>query len=241
MANDNLPKWSEEEARLLHHEAFMAELLRQRMPPGKEERAKPPWQRFLESSGGTALITVLIGGIIGTIISGSIQEAAKDRELSMIAYKEYLEKQQEVLQRVYERIGGSLSASDDLIKLSTKDYAVTSYEGKQKEEVSNLRDSIKKKFDDSDIAWRNERDSLGFLMSYYHPKQVKVIEAWRGVKDSVTNYMRCADNWIDNHFLLEKKEADKACENERTAFSNSLQQLSTSLDENRTYVWEKQK
>ncbi|MBC7929834.1 MAG: hypothetical protein H7Z38_04625 [Rubrivivax sp.] len=238
MTDDNLPEWSEEEARLLHHEALMSQLLRQRMPPDKEARAKPAWQRFLETSGGTALITVLIGGIIGTIISAGIQSSAKDRELATIAYKEYLGKQQEVLKRVYERIGVSISASDDLIKLSTKDYAVTSYEGKKKEEASNLRDSIKKKFDESYTAWRSERDGLGFLMSYYHPKQVKVIDAWRGVKDSVTNYMRCADNWIDNNFLLERKDADKACENERTAFSNSLQQLSTSLDENRKYAWE---
>ena len=90
--------WTDEENKILRGEAFVAELLSFRNEKAGE---KPRWQRFLESTGGAALITVLLGGIFGSCITDSLQKGAKDREfqqawlksrgdLALFAQKEFL-------------------------------------------------------------------------------------------------------------------------------------------------------
>src|SRR5437764_6648982 len=103
MGTDETPKWSTEEKQLLQHESFVAEILKRRAP-SENNQQKPLWQRFLETTGGAAVITVLIGGIFGQIISSSIQSSLKEREFqqawlkergdqALVANKEYLEKE----------------------------------------------------------------------------------------------------------------------------------------------------
>ncbi len=79
---------SEHEQQLLEHAAFAGELLRQLFPEKKEEsRSKPRWQIFLESTGGAAFITVLIGGliagIVGQWITNEYQKGMKERETQL--------------------------------------------------------------------------------------------------------------------------------------------------------------
>src|ERR1044071_8086338 len=101
-----MAEWSDKEKEFLHHEDFVAEVAARR--GGREGGTKPRWQRFLESSGGTAIVTTLIGGIFGAIISGIIQDGTREREFeqswlkargdqALVAYKEYLDKEQEVV------------------------------------------------------------------------------------------------------------------------------------------------
>ena len=73
-----MPFSPEEKEQLLQHEAFIKEILTLR-DKARGDNPKPAWQRFLETTGGAALITVLIGGIMGSIITGLIQQGSKQR------------------------------------------------------------------------------------------------------------------------------------------------------------------
>lgn len=245
MGENDKQDWNEQEARLIRHEAFMAEVLRQRS--GSSQNTKPTWQRFLETSGGTALITVIIGGIFGAIISGVIQIGQKNREFqqswlkargdqALVAYKDHLDKQQDIVRRAYERIGASISAADDLMATTGREFEIAKYEGEQKERVKKFRAEVVDKFNKSDREWRNERETLGLLMNYYHPKQNTILAAWKSVSESVTAYMDCAPQWVEKHPISD--ESAGACKKEKEAFSGSLDGLTKALEANRTYAWQ---
>jgi hypothetical protein len=211
------------------------------------ESKKPKWQRFLETTGGTALITVLLGGIFGSIISASFQSSQKEREFqqswlkargdqALIAYKDYLEKQQDIVKRVYERLGGSISAADDLITLTSPEFATTNFEGEQKERVRKYRGDVRDKFGAAERQWRDERGTLGLLMSYYNPKQNAVLGAWKNISNSVTDYFDCASDWLNKHPISD--ESATACKKEKDVFDSNLEELTKALEINRTYAWQ---
>ena len=247
MSDKSLSDITQEEAQMLRHEAYMAQLLKYRTQADRPTSLKPPWQRFLESSGGTALITVLIGGIFGALISGMIQSRSKEREFqqswlkargdqALTAYKEHLTKQQEVVNRVYDLIGRSISAAEDLIAMSGEEFSVASYEGAQRTRVEKYRADVIDKFNVTESAWRSQRDSLGLLIDYYHPNHHTVLKTWQGAEYSVTEYFRCAEKWRIENPLVE--DTSEACREARTNLAQRLEELSKSLETGRTYAWE---
>jgi hypothetical protein len=240
-------EWSDDEARLIHHGKLIARLLRESERPGKADQPKPSWQRFLESSGGTALVTVIIGGLFGTLISALVQYGASGREFqqawlkgrgdqALVAYKDFLDKQQEIIKRVYDRLGTCISASEDLASLSKDVNQTKNYEGDQKTRVMKYRISVQDKYTQSEAEWRSERDALGLLMDYYHPRQTNVIAAWRDLKESMTKYMSCVEKWSHDNPL--SAETEDACKPEKDALVNRIDHLTSSLEINRTYAWD---
>jgi hypothetical protein len=187
MTEEIPPPFTEEERRLLRHEEFVAQLLKQRGGSQKSEAAKPAWQRFLESTVGAAMITVLIGGIIGAVISGEIQAGLKERDYeqtrlkaigdqALVSHKEYLDKQQDIVKRIYEKIGTSISAAEDLITITRREYNHTLKEGAEKERQKKFNDNVIETFNAKDREWRSERDVLGFLMGYSTQNRMKCRE-----------------------------------------------------------------
>lgn len=247
MAEENLNNLTEEELRMLRHEAFVSQILKQRASPEKVGSIKPRWQRFLESTGGTAMVTVIIGGIFGAVISGIIQAGLKERDYqqtrlkslgdqALISHKEYLDKQQDIVKRIYEKIGTSISAAEDMITITRREYNPTSKQGVEKERQKKFNDSVIENFNLKDKEWRSERDVLGLLVNYYHPKQSEVNAAWNKVKHAVTTQMTCASDWYSTNPIVESTES--ACKDERELLSQALEGLSKSLENSRTYSWE---
>jgi hypothetical protein len=234
--------------RLNRDAALVAEVLRRRSSSDNGKTTILGWlSDFLKTGSGTALITVVIGGLLGAWISGRIQTGQKDREFqqswlkgrgdqALIAYKDYLDKQQDTVRRVYERIGTSISASDDLIELTRPEFAVTNYQSEQKEIMKKYRAEVRDKYNTSEREWRNERETLGLLMNYYNSKQNTVLAAWKDVSGRVTAYGFCATQWVQKHPI--SNESDNPCKREKDAFSKSLEGLTKALEANRTYAWE---
>jgi hypothetical protein len=247
MEKADSPDWSEQEALLLRHEAFMAEIARRRARLEAKDGSKPRWQRFLETSGGTALVTVLLGGLMGQLITWSIQNQLKEREFqqawmkargdqALVTYKEYLDQEQEIVKRSYELIGGCISASEDLILLTTPDFAPGDFSGSEKHKVETERSSIVEKYNSADSQWRSEREKLGLMMSYYHRGRPEVTRAWQEIQSSVTKYNDCAGRWYLQHPLPISTES--ACGEELTELRKRLDQLSSNLEAARQYAWE---
>ncbi|HUS10021.1 MAG TPA: hypothetical protein VMZ30_06100 [Pyrinomonadaceae bacterium] len=247
MSSEELAKFSKEEELLLRHEAFIARVLQERNRPAQSSGLKPWWQRLVESQGGTALITVVIGGIFGALISGIFQWGAKEREFqqswlkargdqAMVAYKDFVEKRAVVVEHLYQRIGSSVSSSEDLIELSKgKSTVRPGLDDKTREAILGARKTIVDKFDLSNSEWRNERDSLGFLIDYYHPDQKDVVTAWHGLKKSISDYLDCAAAWHESHPIDD--DTSKACPSERASLTKSLEQFTSTLGSARTYAW----
>lgn len=243
MDSDSDKHWSLEQADRLQHEAFVNEVLRLRSSGGGDREIKSRARWFLESTGGTAMITVLLGGLIGSGITAMIQSSAKDREFeqawvkargdqALVAYKDYLEQQRETMKRSYDLIGTCVSASDDLIELTGPDFDLQKYPSARPQ-----RTELRKSYNVCDAQWRGQREALGLLMTYYHHGQPKVLGAWNNVKDSVTKYMNCAADWyLQNNTKV--TDTSGACKMERQALDGRLGDLSKAADEARHYAWE---
>ncbi len=236
-------EWSDEESRWLHHEEFVAEVLKRRASLEMAKPSRPRWQRFLESTGGTALITVLLSGLLGQWISLSIQKGAKDREFqqqwlkargdqALASYNQYLNQENENVQKIYDLIGSSISASADIIILTSPEFAPGSHVG-----IEAQRDAIRKKFIEADSRWRSEKEKLGLLMSYYHQGQPDVAKAWGDVQEAVTGYMDGARKWYMEHYLS-PGDVSGACEKEETDLERALAGLAKALEASRRYAWE---
>lgn len=213
----------------------------------KEPERKRAWQLFLESSGGTALITVLIGGIAASGVTSMIQNGAKDREFqnawlkargdqALVAYKDYLDQEQLNVRHAYELIGDCISAAQNMIVLTTPAFARGSRVGVEAE-----REDLIKKWNAVDGQWRRENEKLGLLMSYYHRGSPEVLSGWDETRDAVTQYMICARTWLlkyrDEPAPGEEFEAG-VCQEEEKRYKESLKKLSVALDKNRQYAWE---
>jgi hypothetical protein len=247
-----MPILPEDKEKLLEYEAFIKEVMAQREGAAKSGGPpKPVWQRFLETTGGTALITVLIGGIMGSIITGIIQINAKTRETlltqatarnnqAQVAYKEYLDKELEIVNRAFDLVGSCISASEDVIAVTTPEYDPDTYtEPENKKAVIKQQAEALGKYNEIDEKWRSEENKIGLLMNYYHHGQSEVGTGWQRTQEEVTKYMKCANEIYLLHLkgpVTEDKY--KACEQQKQNLINQLRQLNQSLVITRPYLWE---
>jgi hypothetical protein len=233
------------EAELLRHEAFINELLKARLPKDKPERSG--FWHFLESTGGAALITAVIVGLAGSLITYVFQTQTTEREFqqswlkargdqAMVAYKNFVESREVMINRVFNLVGSVSTASEEYLNLSKSSNAVANYEGQKKVEASKYRDSLKEKFESNKTSWRAERDQLGFLIGYYYPKQPEISTAWHALRDAVTTNMTCVETWQKDNPI--EDDTDKACPTERSEVTNKVLAFTNALEARRTYAWE---
>jgi hypothetical protein len=246
-----MPFSPEEKEQLLQHEAFIKEVQALREDKSGGSKPKPAWQRFLETTGGAALITVLIGGIMGSIITGLIQLGAKDREAqqarltarsnqAQVAYKEYLDKELEIVNRAFELVGSCISASEDVVLMTTSsDYDPSQYKDRQsKKDIEEQLLKAIDKYNEIDQKWKSEQYKLGLLMSYYHHGKPEVGIAWQGVQDAVSAQLKCTDDLYKAELNNSSTDQYKKCEGEKKRVLEGLNQLTKALEQARGHLWE---
>ena len=102
--------FSDDEQRLLRHEAFIAEVEKLRAPEAAP-RDEPYWLQALKSPAVSALITVVVGGILGNIIVSRYQERQKSNEQAVAEYRQYLQKEEEIVRHAYDVLGETEKAA----------------------------------------------------------------------------------------------------------------------------------
>lgn len=243
--NENEIEWTAEELAVLRNAALIAKVDEIKNPGGAARNG------FWSSTGGAALITVILGGFIGGYITFKYQRAEKEREFQMVGYKDFLEKQQETIKKIFTHVSVLTSASEDLITLSKPELALrTELSSGELKDIKEERKKLRDKYDAANNDWLNERDVLGMLVSYYFPgesdsgevdsdtasKIPAVSEAWKEVNEAVTKYTECAENWADDPI---PRATDGACAEEKTFIKNKLSDLNKSVEATRKYTWEK--
>jgi hypothetical protein len=206
--------------------------------PWSGREKNPSWIiELLGTTGGAALVTVVLGGIVGTIITSQWQDQLRKRELSLAAYADYVKQEQEITKRAYELIGAGIAASDDLLTLTEAAFDLNRYDGDERKKVASQRESIRENFNTEDKKWRAERETLGLLMGYYHHGQTEVISSWQHAQDSVTGYFDCARNAYLNQ-PTDPPAPERLCELERKEYRNRLAALNQSFERARVHAWE---
>jgi hypothetical protein len=236
MENDNDPNWSEEEKRLLHHERFVAAVLEQRKPRESEQPSNPAWQRFLESAGGAALVTVLLGSVAAGIINSLVQEKLKERELALTSYQEELKQQQDIATRIVDLVGTSVGAAEDLILLTSEEFNPNLFTGEQKKKMIDQRTQIRETYNRTDTQWRTDQEKLALLIGLHSHIRPGVTEAWRQAQQSVTAYKDCAEEWYSTHLaeFVTSEDARSACSKEKIAVRTQLEKFSELMQKGST-------
>lgn len=210
--------------------------------------AKPGWQRFLESSGGTALITVLLGGMAGQLITCSVQNRTREREFeqawmksrgdqALQAYKEYVVGEQKIVERAYELIGHCISAGEEMIMTTRPEFNPVHYPEHLRPVLEQQLIDMRSQWNVVDSKWRSEGQKLGLLMSYYHHGHAGVERAWDDVQKTTTNYFACARQWNVDKPRSTAEDANAACAPQKSALLGSLTELKQSLEKARRYAW----
>jgi len=163
----------------------------------------------------------------------------------MVGYRDFLDRRENFLKTLFDRIGKCRSSSEQYIALTKDSYAVANYPGKDaRKQIEETRKSIKENFESNRSEWRSEQETLGMSVSYYYPDkqddsaaaQYKVADAWRTLNDSLTKYTDCADSWVENN--LRNNDTSIACTEELALLTKAMGTFTVTLDRNRTYVWE---
>lgn len=225
-ADPKVGEWSDEQQRLLDHERFQAEVQRLRREGGGSGGGKPAWQRFLESAGGAALVTVLLGGLLGNWIAGALEERRAGNERRYLTHEKYLEQRLATIRPTLERIGHTVAAAEDLITITRPDFDPESYaEGPGRDATLAKRQEIREAYNEADSEWRREKENLGYLLAYYHPGGSGVAGAWGRLEAAVTGFVDCARTWWVENAREPTEGAASACDRERTAVDRAMKEL----------------
>jgi hypothetical protein len=185
----------------------------------------------LESAGGTALITVLAGGILGQRITSSYQEKLKEREMAVAFIQDQSKEQEDISARFVELVGGCMGASRDLISLTETVFDADQYRGEDRKTMAKQRIELRDKYNDAEERWAVEGAKLGLLIALHSHGQEGVTEGWRRVERSVTAYNQCAEEWYFNHpqEYVALDVARAACAKERGEASTNLDKFTDQL------------
>lgn len=231
----------------LQQQAFLEELLRLRsaganpsgdQPPSLTDR-KPGWQRFLESSGGAALITVVLGTLGGAAITNLVQSYLQRQQARQQGMAEYIKGEHDTVKAVFDLVGQCMAAAENLATLTTDGFDPSAFQGDQRDQVVKQRKSIRDQFNTADAQWRSNRETLTLNFRYYHSNDQAVGVAWDRTSAALSGYMDCEQQWyMERQGSPVKNEiAMKACHAERQALDSTLSGLSDALARNRLYQW----
>jgi len=218
--------WADPELRRLLNQALAIEFVK----AAKQPATKPHWLEVLNSSTIAALITVILGSVLGSFLSSSIQEKSKKNDSQLASYKEYLEREHQVVQRVFEVIGLLEAASDNLIASTGESFDTTTGTRKRKEQAEKMKDQLLQEYNAADKQWHTQEPQLGLELDLEHQNDPAVISAWQNLSPDMTSFSDCANRWVVKRTtfttMAEQKEA---CNEFRSKLNQDLQTLTQSI------------
>jgi hypothetical protein len=212
----------------LEHERHVAEILAIR------SRKDSPSQlsTWLNSPVLATLIGVIGTGILGALVSGLIQERSTTNEMDRSAHERKVSAQNAVVEKVIKLIGGSMSTMDDLLVSVNHAY---SERGRSQEEIEKLREwraQLAGSRDAADLAWRQEKGSLGYTILYLFDGNDIVNGAWQAVTDAAENFERCTRGWYTHNAATGTElAASQICSTERRQLDASVETFAKSTSE----------
>lgn len=167
--------------------------------PPPEKKEKPLWLTFFESASGPTLITVVLGGIFGTMITGMVQHMLKQREEARAEAAIVGKARLVTVQNAFLLTGRMIGAADDLIVTSGPEYDLTHYQGDELAKVVAEIHAIRDGYNTTDREWRTTCYSHGMLLAYFHPTREDVAARWTDLANAVSGYVDCARAWSVSH------------------------------------------
>jgi hypothetical protein len=200
----------------------------------EESDEKPIWLQLFNSAGFAALVTVLLGGLAGGIITYKLQEYAKARESQaaqirldhdreLTAFAQHLDRERKVVEEMFSKLGKFVDASRDLTTLSRKEFCEECGSSRLPKRVITEKEDVVKKYNDATIDWNSNRLRLSMLLQLEHNNDGALLEAWNQTSNAAEAYAECADRWRTKYDRLEFHEALRACTQVRDSLNEATQ------------------
>lgn len=231
--------WSAEEEKILHHEALVSEAIRIREEARAEKRDNDGFIRLLSTSGVTAFITVVLGGLIGQLIISSAQTSNAREDRRIAEHTEYLKRRQETVNSAYTLVGKVVNATEAQLSLTKDENSLESVVARDRGIRQNAIVGLQNKVATTLDEWDIEQERLGLLMRYYHYGQPAVIQSWRDIQECVNQYVSCAGTVGLKKYRNEAiPDADyQQCEAKKGTVRKSLDIFAGILDQTQQYAW----
>ena len=197
------------------------------------EPPKPLIERLLNSAAVVALITVVGGGVAGAIITAKMQTKAKEREIATTEYAQYVQARLKVVSDAYDLIGRRIWSSTQLIVITGMEFTTPANPTSDDEKLTaGQKRDIRESFNKTDAEWNASQQRTGLLLGYYHNGAAEVTQKWRAATAAIDAYADCARSWYLGN---ENRGVDPrhACEVQRKAIDQELDQLTAALDAGR--------
>ena len=232
-------QWSEDEERILAHEAFITEVIRRRKENDPNAVPRQSLLRFLESTTGTALITILLGSLLAPIVISHIQTSRTRDDQALAEYKLYLTHQQEVVTDTYDLVGRMIYSAQDLITLTKPTFDMTRIDKEDKETIEKQKREMIGKYNSTIKEWRIKENMQGLIISYYFYGAQEVQKSWGATQKAVDDFVKCAQDRHEeflNHPEI-SSQPDK-CSIYKEPVKISLSELAHSIEISRRYTWQ---
>jgi len=233
--------WTPEEEDLLHRADLIAEIYRRRDADRPQEESERKLLRFLQSTGGTAVITILLGSLLAPLVISHIQVRNARDDQALDEYRQYLKLQQESVKETYALVGRITYGSQDLITLTKPSFDLQRVEGNDKEELAKQEREMIKNYNNTIQEWRVKENIQGVLISYYFYGHSEVSESWASVRNTVNDFIKCAqqirEKFINSPQSLTTTEREE-CEKKKDPIQASLEDLSRSISTSRRFTWQ---
>jgi hypothetical protein len=198
--------------------------------PTKERSKQSLIEKLANSAAVVALITVIGGGIAGTVITAKLQMKAKEREIATAENSQYVHARLQVVSDAYDLLGRTIWSSTELIVITGPEFTTAVPPQSENEKATaGQKQDIRKTFNEVDRLWNSGQQRTGLLLSYYHNGAAEVTRHWHRAASAVDAYSDCARSW---YLANENRGADykNACQPERRAVDEALIALTSALD-----------
>ncbi|HEV8240433.1 MAG TPA: hypothetical protein VGS57_13770 [Thermoanaerobaculia bacterium] len=176
------------------------------------------------------MITVLLGGIFGTLITTTVQQAISTRERIRADHKALVQARLATVHEAFSLLGRMIGTAEDLMVSTGPEYSLDRFTDPQerKETVDQVH-AIHRDYNTVDRRWRSARYSYALLLAYYHPGRLAVSERWAALTDAAGEYVSCARSWA----VANAKHGayDGSCDDRRRAVDASILQFSEAIVE----------
>jgi hypothetical protein len=216
---------------ILANEALINAVIAMRKPPEEAEKSKSWKELIFETGGGVALVTVLLGGLLGSGATTLFQWMQKKNETAHAEQQAYLERQRAANERLeklqldsaktlFDLTYKGISASDDLLQLSTPAFADP--------RLANQRTDIRTRYNEAEESWRSNHASQGLMFIYYHRSMTEIPSTWKETEQAVSKYIECASTWLLAHPFYQPG-LGPGCSEERKSVDREFASLEQAL------------
>lgn len=200
-----------------------------REPEKARAASKPRWLEVLESAAVSSFITVVLGGIAGTVLVHQFQLGEQNQALEAAEAKERFEKRGQAVEAAYALLADGGYHARSLISLTEPPFQTTGRAADEIKKIEQEREAIAKAIGDFNRRWQKEKYTIGYLISYYHNDHPGVTAAWSNCVRSL-DALRTSAHRIHHEYSATGKAKTVGMVPGEEDFFASIRDLATALE-----------